>query len=90
MGRLGELIGGAGRQISVSIAPVAATPEILVLLTASFGLLAVAVHLAAVSAGAPAAAGVPLLAVFAIPAALADGLLPVGPWSRRPAATGCC
>ncbi len=74
---LGELINGAGRQISIGIAPVPAGPEILVLLTAAFGLLAVAVHLAAVSAAAPAAAGVPLLAVFAIPAALADDLLPV-------------
>ena len=51
VGRLGELINGAGRQISLEIAPVAATPEILVLVTAAFGLLAVAVHLAAVSAG---------------------------------------
>jgi transglutaminase-like putative cysteine protease len=76
--RIGELINGAGQQINVGFAPVAATPEILTLVTASFGLLTVAVHLAAVSAAAPAAAGVPLLAAFAIPAALADGLLPVG------------
>ena len=76
--RLGELINGAGRQINVGFAPVATTPEILTLVTAAFGLLAVAVHLAAVSAGAPAAAGVPLLAAFAIPAALADELLPGG------------
>ena len=75
--RLGELINGAGRQISLEIAPVSATPELLVLVTAAFGLLAVAVHLAAVSAAAPAAAGVPLLAAFAIPTALADGPLPV-------------
>jgi hypothetical protein len=36
----------------------------------------VAVYGAAVLAGAPAAAGVPLLAVFAVPAALDDSLLP--------------
>jgi TgpA N-terminal domain/Transglutaminase-like superfamily/Domain of unknown function (DUF4129) len=85
-GRIGELINGAGQQISVEIAPVPETPEILVLVTAAFGLLGVAVHLAAVSASAPAAAGVPLLAVFAIPAALADNLLPA--WAVVPAAAG--
>jgi len=74
--RIAGLINGAGRQINTGIAPVPATAEILVLLTAAFGLLGVAVHLAAVSAHAPAVAGVPLLAVFAIPAALAEGLLP--------------
>ncbi len=83
---IGELIRSAGQQISVGIAPVPATPEILVLVTAAFGLLGVAVHLAVVSASAPAAAGVPLLAVFAIPAALADGLLPV--WTVIAAAAG--
>jgi transglutaminase-like putative cysteine protease len=77
IGELGSLITGAGRQIGLETAPVPPTPEILALLTAAFGLLAVAVHLAAVSATAPAAAGVPLLTVFAIPTALADGLLPV-------------
>ena len=38
---------------ATGIAPVPATPEILVLVTAAFGLLAVAVHLAAVRAGRP-------------------------------------
>jgi transglutaminase-like putative cysteine protease len=76
VGRLGELINGAGRRIGLEVAPVAPSPEILVLVSAAFGLLAVAVHLAAVSARAPAAAGLPLLAAFAIPAALADALLP--------------
>lgn len=82
----GALLAGAGEQINVGTAPVPATPEILFLSTTVFGLLAIAVHLAAVSAGAPAAAGVPLLAAFAVPAALADTLLPW--WAMVSAAAG--
>ncbi|MEJ3658941.1 DUF3488 and transglutaminase-like domain-containing protein [Actinomycetes bacterium KLBMP 9759] len=72
----GALVTGAGTQINTGTAPVPPSPEILFLVTAAFGVLAVAVYLSAVGAGAPAAAGVPLLAVFAVPAALADDLLP--------------
>ncbi|GAA1284804.1 DUF3488 and transglutaminase-like domain-containing protein [Pseudonocardia aurantiaca] len=82
----GRLVSGAGQQIDTGTAPVPATPEILFLVTVAFGLLTVAVHLAAVAAEAPAAAGVPLLAVFAVPAALADNLLPW--WSMVGAAAG--
>ena len=82
----GGLLVGAGQQIEVGIAPIAPTPEILFLVTAAFGLVAVAVHLTAVTARAPAAAGVPLLAVFAVPAALADDLLPW--WAVAAAAAG--
>jgi hypothetical protein len=85
-GHFGALVAGAGQQIDTSTAPVAATPEILFLVTAAFGLLTVGVHAAAVLAGAPAAAGVPLLAVFAVPAALADQLLPW--WAMAGAAAG--
>ncbi|HLU59035.1 MAG TPA: DUF3488 and transglutaminase-like domain-containing protein [Pseudonocardia sp.] len=85
-GRFGDLVAGAGQQIDTSTAPVAATPEILFLTTAAFGLLAIGVHAAAVLARAPAAAGVPLLAVFAVPAALADQLLPW--WAMAGAAVG--
>lgn len=86
LGDMGLLLAGAGAQIDVGTAPVAATPEILFLVTAALGLLAVAVHLAAVGASAPAAAGVPLLAAFAVPAALADDLLPW--WTLVVAALG--
>jgi transglutaminase-like putative cysteine protease len=85
-GRFGALVAGAGQQIDTSTAPVAATPEILFLVTVAFGLLAIGVHVTAVVAGAPAAAGVPLLAVFAVPAALADQLLPW--WAMAGAAAG--
>ncbi|TWF82518.1 uncharacterized protein DUF4129 [Pseudonocardia hierapolitana] len=85
-GHFGALVAGAGQQIDTSTAPVAATPEILFLTTAAFGLLTVGVYAAAVIARAPAAAGVPLLAVFAVPAALADQLLPW--WAMAGAAAG--
>lgn len=80
------LLTGAGAQIDTGIAPVPATPEILFLITTALGLLAVAVHLAAVGAAAPAAAGVPLLAAFAVPAALTEDLLPW--WAPAAAAAG--
>jgi hypothetical protein len=86
LAELGALLGGAGAQIDTGIPPVPATPEILFLVTLAFGLLAVLVHGLAVLAGAPAAAGVPLLAVFAVPTALADELLPW--WSVLAAAAG--
>lgn len=85
LGRMGALLAGAGEQISTTVAPVPATPEILFLITAAFGIVATAVHLAAVGLGAPAAAGIPLLATFAVPAALAAELLP---WWAMAAATG--
>ena len=83
---MAALLGGAGQQIQTSVAPVAATPEILFLVTAAFALLAVATHLAAVTEGAPATAAIPLLAAFAVPAALADTLLPW--WTMAAAAAG--
>jgi hypothetical protein len=85
-GELGGLLDRAGQQIDTSTAPVLATPEIRFLVTAAFGLLTIAVFVIAISAAAPAAAGVPLLAVFAVPAALADDLLPG--WAMVAAATG--
>ena len=58
----------------------------VLLVTAAFGLTAVAVQAVAVGARAPAAAGVLLLAVFAVPTALADDLLPA--WMLAAAAAG--
>ena len=82
----GDLLAEAGSTIDTGTAPVAGTPGILLLTTAAFGLLAVAVHGIAVSADAPAAGGVPLLCVFAVPTALADQLLPW--WAVIAAAAG--
>jgi transglutaminase-like putative cysteine protease len=86
LGRLGALFADAGTQIRTGIAPVPATPAMLLLVSGAFGLTTVAVHAVAVEARAPAAAGVVLLAVFAVPTALADGLLPA--WVLVAAAAG--
>ncbi|MEV1293844.1 DUF3488 and transglutaminase-like domain-containing protein [Pseudonocardia sp. NPDC049635] len=83
---LSALLGGAGAQIDTGLPPVAATPEILLLVTLGFGALTIAVFGLAVTIGAPAAAGVPLLVVFAVPVALESELLPW--WSLVAAAAG--
>ncbi|ANY05097.1 transglutaminase TgpA family protein [Pseudonocardia sp. HH130630-07] len=83
---LWALLGGAGVQIDTGIPPVAATPEILLLVTLGFGTLAIAVFGLTVTVGAPAAGGVPLLVVFAVPTALQSELLPW--WSLVAAAAG--
>jgi len=85
-GELAALVRDAGTQIRTGIAPVPATPAMVLLVTSAFGLTAVAVHAVAVGARAPAAAGVLLLAVFAVPTALADDLLPT--WMLAAAAAG--
>lgn len=72
----GRLVAGAGEQIGVGVPPIAGTPEILLLTTAALGVVAVVVQLIAVVGQAPAAAGVPLLAVYAVPTALTGQLLP--------------
>lgn len=76
LGTMGGLLGGATEQIRTVPAPVPATPEILLLVTAAVGIVAAAAHLAAVVTRAPATAGVPLLVAFAVPTAVADDLLP--------------
>ena len=83
---LAALAPDAATQIRTEVAPVPATPAMLLLVTLAFGITAVAVHAITVGAGAPAAAGVLLLAVFAVPAALADDLLPT--WVLAAAAAG--
>ncbi|MFP5020560.1 transglutaminase family protein [Pseudonocardia phyllosphaerae] len=73
---LAALLGGAGTQIDTGLPPVPETPEILLLVTLGFGTLAIAVFGLAVTVGAPAAGGVPLLAMIAVPTALDPDLLP--------------
>lgn len=75
-GELSGLLGGAGQQIDSGLPPVPASPEILLLVTLGFGTIAIAVFGLAVTVAAPAAAGVPLLVVFAVPTALQPDLLP--------------
>ncbi|GEL17196.1 transglutaminase TgpA family protein [Pseudonocardia asaccharolytica] len=73
---LGNLLAGAAGQIDTGLPPVAATPEILLLVTGAFGLVTVVGYAISVSAAAPAIAGIPLLVVFAVPTALAGSALP--------------
>ena len=85
-GELAALVADAATEIRTEVAPVPATSAMLLLVTVAFGVTAVAVHAIAVGAGAPAATGVLLLAVFSVPAALADELLPA--WILAAAAAG--
>ncbi|MFP5070311.1 DUF3488 and DUF4129 domain-containing transglutaminase family protein [Pseudonocardia nantongensis] len=86
LGELGTLLRAAGQQIDTGLPPVDPTPEILLLVTLGFGTLAIAVFGLAVTVAAPAAAGVPLLVVFAVPTAVAPELLPW--WSLVAAGAG--
>lgn len=73
-------------QVQSGVPPVDATTEMLLLMTIGLGLVAVAVDAVAVTAAAPAAAGLVLLCVFAVPASVADGMLPW--WSFAAGAAG--
>uniref|UniRef100_UPI000474613A DUF3488 domain-containing protein n=1 Tax=Actinoalloteichus spitiensis TaxID=252394 RepID=UPI000474613A len=70
------LLGESLEQVRVGVPPVEATAPILCLLMLSIGVVAVAADLLAVGLRAPAAAGLLLLSVFAIPASLAREMLP--------------
>jgi len=71
-----QTLTAAAEQIRVGLAPVEGTPPILCLVTIAIGLVAVLVDTLAVAAAAPAATGLVLLCVYAVPAALADEMLP--------------
>jgi transglutaminase-like putative cysteine protease len=58
------------------VPPVPATQAVLCLVVIAIGLVAVLVDTLAVSAGTPAACGLVLLCVYAVPASLADEMLP--------------
>ncbi|MCP2334471.1 transglutaminase family protein [Actinoalloteichus caeruleus] len=70
------LLGESLEQVKVGVPPVEATAPILCLLMLSIGVVAVVADLLAVGLRAPAAAGLLLLSVFAIPASLAREMLP--------------
>jgi len=83
---LGTTLSGAMEQVQTGVPPVDATTEMLLLITVGLGLVAVLVDAIAVGAAAPAAAGLVLLCVFAVPASVADSLLPW--WSFAAGAAG--
>jgi transglutaminase-like putative cysteine protease len=73
-------------QVQAGVPPVDASTEMLLLVTGGLGLVAVAVDAIAVTAAAPAAAGLVLLSVFAVPASVSDTMLPW--WSFVAGAAG--
>lgn len=73
---LNEVLAAAGGEIRTSLPPVTASAPILCLATIGIGLVAVLVDTIAVTVAAPAASGLVLLCLYAVPASLADELLP--------------
>jgi len=73
---LNRILSEAGEQIRVSVPPVEAKVGLLCLVTIGIGLVAVVVDALAVSLAAPAATGLVLLCLYAVPASLADEMLP--------------
>jgi len=86
LGDIRTTLSAAMDQVQTGVPPVDATTEMLLLITVGLGLVAVVVDAVAVTAAAPAAAGLVLLCVFAVPASVADGMLPW--WSFVAGAAG--
>lgn len=76
LGELGEVLTAAGDQIRTGLPPVDATPPILCLAMIGIGMVAVLVDTFAVAVAAPAASGLVLLCLYAVPASLATEMLP--------------
>ncbi|RJQ82940.1 transglutaminase domain-containing protein [Pseudonocardiaceae bacterium YIM PH 21723] len=85
-GDFAALASGAAEQIREAVPPVSPPSGMLFVITAGIGLVAVLVDTLAVTASAPAACGLVLLALYAIPASLSESLLPW--WAFLLAATG--
>ncbi|MEA5363676.1 DUF3488 and transglutaminase-like domain-containing protein [Amycolatopsis sp., V23-08] len=75
-GELGSTLAAAADQIRVGLPPVEGSQPILCLVTILVGLVAVLVDTLTVAAAAPAATGLVLLCVYAVPAALSEEMLP--------------
>ncbi|WP_246243357.1 transglutaminase TgpA family protein [Amycolatopsis pithecellobii] len=73
---LNDVLLAAFDQIRTGLPPVDPTPPILCLVTIAIGMVAVLVDTLAVAASAPAATGLVLLCVYAVPASLSDSMLP--------------
>ncbi|MPZ85333.1 MAG: hypothetical protein GEV28_35095 [Actinophytocola sp.] len=73
---LGDVLRTSIEVVRTGVPPVEATPAVLCLVVIAIGLVAVLVDTLAVSAGTPAACGLVLLCVYAVPASLADEMLP--------------
>lgn len=78
IGDLSALFNSAIEVVRTGVPPVEADQAIQCLVSLGLGLVAVIVDAVAVAAGAPAVSGLVLLCVFAIPASLAESMLPWG------------
>lgn len=76
MSRMRDLLSTAMTEVEVGVPPVTASTEMLLLITLALGLVAVVVDCAVVAMRAPASAGLVLLCVFAVPASVAESMLP--------------
>jgi hypothetical protein len=74
--QLGEVLRSAITVIQTGVPPVEPTTPVLCLVVIAIGLVAVLVDALAVAAATPAASGLVLLCVYAVPASLADDMLP--------------
>jgi hypothetical protein len=74
--QLRAVLARAAQQIRVGLPPLPESTELLCLVVVAVGLVAVVVHTLAVSAAAPACAGLVLLCVVTVPAVVSDQLLP--------------
>ncbi|SDM91234.1 transglutaminase family protein [Allokutzneria albata] len=73
---LGGVLSESVQQVRTGVPPVSSTTAILCLSALAVGIVMIAVDTLATAAQAPAAAGLVLLCVFAVPASLADEMLP--------------
>ncbi|GDY32832.1 transglutaminase family protein [Gandjariella thermophila] len=73
---LGGVLGESIQEVQTGVPPVPATPAMLCLVVLCMGLVAVLVDVLTVAVDTPAASGLVLLCVFAVPASLSDALLP--------------
>ncbi|MFC7616784.1 DUF3488 and DUF4129 domain-containing transglutaminase family protein [Actinokineospora soli] len=76
IGALGDVLVASVEAVRVGVPPVPATTPVLCLVVIAIGLVGVLVDTLAVAAGTPAASGLVLLCVYAVPASLADEMLP--------------
>jgi transglutaminase-like putative cysteine protease len=76
LNELGDVLANSITVVRTGVPPVPAEPAVLCLVVIAIGLVAVLVDTLAVSAGTPAACGLVLLCVYAVPASLADEMLP--------------
>ncbi|WP_040919058.1 DUF3488 and transglutaminase-like domain-containing protein [Saccharomonospora glauca] len=76
LAELDDVLTAAFETVRTGVPPVEDTAPILCLTTIAIGLVAIVVDTLVVAAAAPAATGLVLLCVYAVPSALADDLLP--------------